>query len=350
MNKEHDRLLAQIAALCTGDFEADIVNIGKALIVNFDLVHDDDFLLALEEELHELYPEQQTKFREIFHRLDEETDDAFQARMLELLADGEAHQARFEMEAFIRVMEEDFDSYHPKPYVKYLSIFDPLAYFSFKINERPGTHLVRTRRDYPSIYLTYAKILLALNERKEAAEAYQQAILWNPYAVETIYELTKLYQDMEQFGMSYATLLNGLEYSLLRKNLAQGYYYLARFYDYKGKPEVSYQFYSISLDWQERKVVQREQDRLAEREPESAKIYNREDREAFMASYKVAGYPSAELQGHLLKFAQASMLLGDLEAAQCYFETYADLYPEDTKAYERDLGQVRKIQQMLAYE
>lgn len=349
MKREQEQLLNQITTLITGDFEEDLNIIGKTLMMNFPLVRDDEFLQALEEELYDIYPEKQPQFRELFHRFDTESDEEFNSRMLRMVAEGKGHEARFEMEAYIRVMQEDFDSYHPKPCVKYLSIYTPLDYFNFKVNEKPGTQLIRTERDYPSVYLTYAKILLALNERKEAANAMQQAILWNPYDVDTIYDLTDLYQKMSQFGMSYATILNGLEYSLLPKNFARGFYHLGRFYANKGQEDVAYQFYQLSLSWQTHPRSKREVAKLLEEHPDLVKGAVEYDTQTFMKTYRVAGYPAPEVKEQLMEFADACFLLGQLDEALCYYRTYLDLYQSNNSHCEKRIMQIEKVQEMLAF-
>lgn len=253
MQKDRDALLNKIVIQKTGDFETDLRNIANTLRENFKYVEDKDFIQALDAYLREAYTTKTDGLENMLIDIERSGDDEFFTKMREMFIEDPA-QAQFEVSLFIRKMEDEFSDIKPKMDEKKMSIFKPLDKFRFTY-DNPEIKLVETERDYAQMYKEYARLLFLGNEWRDAAEMYQQAMLWNPYDTSIYFELAELYQEMDQFGMSYPTILSGLDHSIMCSELAQGFYLLGKFYLSKLDKETAYQLFQVSLSWQENEAT-----------------------------------------------------------------------------------------------
>lgn len=327
MDNQQQALLNAIKAHYTGDIVKDMRYATEQLCGHFDVLRNDEaFRQQLEDMLAEQYPERRSIIAEIWRDLAIRSDDEFIMQMFKLVQADQAPQAQFQMNLFIWAMEADFRQFKPKFNEKYLSIYDYIDLFEFNLHESPEMELRVTERNYAGIYITYAKILLAANEWQEAAEAYQQALLWNPYDVGTIFDLADLYQQLNQYGMSYATTLSGLKFAIRPGDLARGFSYLGNFYRKKEEDHVAYGFYQLSHYWQPTHHVD-EQLQTLEHLKANAELDLEEDgaARAFLARYNIASYPNPHHMNALKAFASRMRVAKQYSAAYTYYSLYHDL-------------------------
>lgn len=254
MKKDSDDLLNKIVIQKTGDFETDLRNIAVTLRDNFDYIEDETFVQALDQYLTAAYADKSESLETMLTDIDQSGDAEFIDRMRQLF-DQEPIRAQFETALFIRKMEDDFSNLRPKMNEKHLAIFSAIDQFKFYFDNGPEIELQPTERDYAGLYRFYAQLLFKGNDWRDSAENYQQAILWNPYDSSIYYELAHLYQEMNQFGMSYPTILSALKHSVTCEELAQGFSLLGAFYASKEDWEIAYRLYELSQDWQNTEAV-----------------------------------------------------------------------------------------------
>ena len=330
MNQDQEHLLKEIEQLLVVNYSQAISEVGQKLVENIVLIRNEEFLSKLEDLLYEAYPEETLKNRKRYDDSDKHSDNILMAKIDEMLAAGEVTEARFAMEDFIRSLDSDFDQYNPKPGQRHLSIFDLVGRFEFLLHEEAGMQLLPTHRDFSKIYQTYAKVLLQANERKEAADAYQQALLWHPYQVAMIYDLAALYLDMDQYGMAYAMILKGLKYSIERSALARGYACLAKFYAGKGDLEAALNFAKISLE-------SLKEEGLEVEEP----LTNKEVAQ-ILQDYKLDQFPSDAALCKLVNMAQAAVELGNMKTARFYFKLYQSLTQDQEVAADAVIANLQR--------
>ncbi len=332
MDEQQQSLLNDLSKNFTGNFKDDMTYIVSKVKDHFrDLQEDEELRQRIEKVLLDAYPEEEEPILRLWTDLTDRSDDDFIQHMKELIDEGKATDAQFEMNLFINAMEADFIEYKPKPNVKYYSINDWIDLFIFTWYEPQTLELRPTKRDYSKIYNSYAEVLMAANEWQEAAEAYKQALLWNPYNAKTIFNLAGVYQLMEQYGMSFATILNGFRYAVRREDFSRGYAYLAYFYEKKDDLKTATQLYYLSLAWSDNS---RAQERLAVIEEEMGYLEPALEGEAlqkFKKDYRINNYPNAEMLNGLKAAASRAMALHSYETAYVYYGLYMDLVdsPED---------------------
>ncbi|MDO4680577.1 MAG: hypothetical protein Q4A55_04915 [Aerococcus sp.] len=341
-NQQQQALLETIKAHYTGDIIKDMRYITDKLHGHFEALRQDEaFRKVLEDMLIAQYPENRNTITEMWRDLSLRSDDEFIMRMFGLVDDDQAPQAQFQMNLFIWMMEAEFRQFKPKFNEKYLSIYDDIDLFEFNLHESPEMELRVTDRNYAGIYITYAKILLAANEWQEAAEAYQQALLWNPYDVRTIFDLAALYQQLNQYGMSYATTLNGLKYAIRPQDLARGFNYLGNFYRKKEEDHVAYGFYQLSHYWQPMQSVSEQLAALNHLKGD-AELDLEEDgaARAFLARYNIGSYPNLHHLNALKAFASRMYVAGQYSAAYTYYSLYHDLLRDKESGVEDLLAEI----------
>ncbi|MDO4670344.1 MAG: hypothetical protein Q4A67_02605 [Aerococcus sp.] len=327
MENKRQALLDAIKAHHTGDIVKDMRYVTEKLRGQFDaLRNDDEFREQLEAMLVEWYPERHNTITEMWRDLAVRSDDEFIMRMFGLVQSDQATQAQFQMNLFIWAMEEEFRQFKPKFNEKYLSIYDNIDLFEFHLHESAEMELRVTERNYAGLYITYAKILLAANEWQEAAEAYQQALLWNPYAVGTIFDLADLYQQLNQYGMSYATALSGLKVAIRPEDLARGFHALGNFYRKKGEDHIAYGFYQLSDYWHPTKSVSDQLQELHSLADEAALDLTEDGASrAFLARYNIGSYPNPHHMNALKAFASRMLVAKQYHAAYTYYSLYREL-------------------------
>ncbi|MDK6805471.1 hypothetical protein [Aerococcus sp. UMB7834] len=342
MNQDQEHLLKEIEQLLVGNYSQAISEVGQKLVENIVLIRNEEFLSKLEDLLYEAYPEETLKNRKRYDDSDKHSDNILMAKIDEMLAAGEVTEARFAMEDFIRSLDSDFDQYNPKPGQRHLSIFDLVGRFEFLLHEEAGMQLLPTHRDFSKIYQTYAKVLLQANERKEAADAYQQALLWHPYQVAMIYDLAALYLDMDQYGMAYAMILKGLKYSIERSALARGYACLAKFYAGKGDLEAALNFAKISLRWKENEGATDLLESLKEEGLEVEEPSTNKEVAQILQDYKLDQFPSDAALCKLVNMAQAAVELGNMKTARFYFKLYQSLTQDQEVAADAVIANLQR--------
>lgn len=329
MKQQQQSLLEELSRNFTGDFKEDITYIVNEVKEHFKELEKDEALRKhIEKVLLEAYPEESAPIQQLWMDLTTGSDDAFIQRMNQLVAEDRATDAQFEMNVFINAMESEFKDYKPKLNVKYYSVFNLIDLFIFSWYESAGLELRPTKRDYSRLYIAYAEILMAANEWQEAADAYQQALLWNPYNAKTIFNLAGVYLLMEQYGMSYATLFNGFRHAIRREDFSRGMSYLAYFYEKKGEKQAAAQLYYISLAWDDNNSRSRE--RLNHLQEKIGQVTPLEGEELlqFKKDYRIVDYPNPDMVNALKAVASRSMIMHAYQSAYVYYGLYLDLVEE----------------------
>lgn len=324
MDKDQEKLIQRIQAVPTDDYSYCIQVISKILRDNHKHTSDDEFIKAFNEVMTEKFPNQATDYNQMIAEIKMQDDVEFVKRIRNIMAIDPV-RANFEMSLYIRRMEDDFDQFTPKKNIKNLSIYEELDLFQFIYHNEPGLELEPTTRDYAGMYVEYAKVQIQANEWREAIDSYQQALLWNPYDVDTIYALAELYQEMEQYGMSYPTVLNGLSYSLRVEDLAYGFALIGDFYYHKEDFEKAYMLYHISLMWNENDNARAGLEVLAELDREWPEILEGKEQEAFLEDLGLNDYPSVDMLTALKEAAFRFNEHGQYEAAYEYLAIYEDI-------------------------
>ncbi|MBR2130577.1 MAG: hypothetical protein IJ931_06900 [Aerococcus sp.] len=324
MDKDQEKLIQRIQAVPTDDYSYCIQVISKILRDNHKHTSDEAFIKAFNEVMTEKFPNQSTDYNQMIAEIKMQDDAEFVKRIRNITA-VDPVRANFEMSLYIRRMEDDFDRFTPKKNIKNLSIYDELDLFQFIYNNDTGLELSPTTRDYAGMYVEYAKVQIKANEWREAIDSYQQALLWNPYDVDTIYALAELYQEMEQYGMSYPTILNGLSYSLRVEDLAYGFALIGDFYYRKEDFEKAYTLYHISLMWNENDNARAGLEVLEELDREWPAILEGKEQEAFLDDLGLNDYPSVDMLTALKEAAFRFNEHDQYEAAYEYLAIYEDI-------------------------
>ena len=324
MDKDQEKLIQRIQAVPTDDYSYCIQVISKILRDNHKHTSDEAFIKAFNEVMTEKFPNQSTDYNQMIAEIKMQDDAEFVKRIRNITA-VDPVRANFEMSLYIRRMEDDFDRFTPKKNIKNLSIYDELDLFQFIYNNDTGLELSPTTRDYAGMYVEYAKVQIKANEWREAIDSYQQALLWNPYDVDTIYALAELYQEMEQYGMSYPTILNGLSYSLRVEDLAYGFALIGDFYYSKEDFEKAYTLYHISLMWDENDNARAGLEVLEELDREWPAILEGKEQEAFLDDLGLNDYPSVDMLTALKEAAFSFNEHDQYEAAYEYLAIYEDI-------------------------
>lgn len=325
MNQEQEALLAEIKNHYTGDFREDGQIILPKLQKKLGTVVDAEFISLVENYFKEVYPDHYVSYEEIMEDIQLNDDVLFLSKMDELVEKGNTAQAQFEMTLFIHKMEEEFRKYKPRKDVKQLSIFELEDLFQFIVQNDEQINLAPTERDYAGIYHAYAEILIANNEWREAAEAYQQAQLWNPYDPEIHYDLAYLFLKMEQYGMFYANVITGLDNSIRIEDLARGFAYLGDFYRNKNDFVAAAQMYHISNDWHPNEYAEAGLQACLEETGKIAPALSGDELAEFLNKYNIEGYPDEDAVAYLKVMGAQSLEAGDEEAAYLFYTLYEDI-------------------------
>lgn len=324
MDKVQEQLIARLKAVPADDYSYCVQAISKILRDNYQHTDDEEFIEAFNQVMKDKFPDQTADYNQMIADVKMQDDAEFVKRIRTIMEESPV-RANFEMSLYIRRMEDDFDQFTPKKNIKNLSIYDEVDLFQFIYNNETGIELAPTTRDYAGMYIEYAKIQIQANEWREAIESYQQALLWNPYDVETIYALAELFQEMEQYGMSYPTILNGLSYSLRVEDLAYGFALIGDFYFRKGDLEKAYMLYNISTMWDENNVARAGLNQLSEMDREWPEVLEGEAQEAFLEELGLQEYPSMDMLTALKEAANRFYENDQVEAAYEYYAIYEDI-------------------------
>ncbi|RPA58661.1 hypothetical protein EF384_07150 [Aerococcus agrisoli] len=324
MDKEQERLIERIKAVPTDDYGYCIQTISKLLRDNYKHTHSEDFVTSFNQVMTDKFPDRANDYDQMIADVTMQDDAEFVKRINAITAIDPV-RANFEMSLYIRRMEDDFDQFTPKKNIQNLSIYDELDLFQFIYHNESGTELLPTVRDYAGMYIEFAKVQIQANEWREAIESYQQALLWNPYDVETIYALAELFQEMEQYGMSYPTILNGLSYSLRVEDLAYGFALIGDFYYRKEDYDKAYMLYNISLMWDDNDVASEGLEILEELDREWPEVLEGKEQEAFLEELGLNEYPSIDMLTALKEAAIRFYQNDQYEAAYEYFAIYEDI-------------------------
>lgn len=324
MDKDQEKLIQRIEAVPTEDYSYCIQIISKILRDNHTHTSDEEFIAAFNQVMTDKFPNQSTDYSQMIAEIKMQDDAEFVKRVRHIMLE-DPIRANFEMSLYIRRMEDDFNRFTPKKNIKNLSVYDELDLFQFIYHNEPGLELAPTTRDYAGMYVEYAKVQIQANEWREAIDSYQQALLWNPYDVDTIYALAELYQEMEQYGMSYPTVLNGLSYSLRVEDLANGFALIGDFYYRKEDLEKAYMLYHISLMWDENEAARAGLDVLEEMDREWPEVLEGKDQEAFLDELGLNQYPSVDMLTALKEAAFRFNAHDQYEAAYEYLAIYEDI-------------------------
>lgn len=324
--EEKETQLQQVESELVGDLSTDLKMIRE-------IVRQDKYFVKTNEELRQglrellenKYPDRLDTIHSFLSNLESETDDEFIANMFRLLEEDRATEAQFEMGIFVHEMEEELYQFKPKLSAKYLSLYSLLDLFEFHLHEEKSIELKQTPRNYAGLYISYAEILIAANERIEAAEAYRHALLWNPYDTKTIYKLADLYFEMGQYGMSYATTMSGLNYSLRVSDLAQGFYYLGKFFETKGDLLMASQLYQISTLWDKLPAAENKLTYLEEKENIFAQSYDIGQAREFLLQHGIQDFPSRKDLMILKSFASRMLVSKNYRGAYVYYGFYDEV-------------------------
>lgn len=329
MNEQQEQLLAEIKSCYTGDFQKDGQVILPKLQKHLGQDVNTELILELEKYFEEVYPNQYISFQKVLADIDIDDDALFLSKMDEFVENGDTAQAQFEMTLFIRKMENEFDQYKPKLNVKQLSVFELEDLFQFIVQNEDPIRLEPTERDYAGIYQAYAEILIANNEWREAAEAYQQAQLWNQYNPEIHYDLAALFLKMEQYGMFYANVISGLDNSIRIEDLARGFAYLGDFYRNKRDFVVAAQMYHISNDWYPNDLAELGLQICLDETGKISPALKGEELDAFLSKYNVDEYPDQEAVSYLKVIGAQSLAADDEEAAYLFYSLFEDIMGDE---------------------
>lgn len=328
-----DQLLEKVKAHLSGDPEKDVSYAYECVRGHFDQLRDDpDFLERLVTVLGDEYPEQREVIRDLWHDIIDRSDEKLIDKMFRLVDQDQAPRAQFEMNFFISSMEDEFKQYKPTLNVRYLSIYHPVDLFEFNFHEPLETELRQTPRDYSGIYISYARVLQAANEWQEATEAYQQALLWDPYNVVAMLDLARLYLHLNQYGMCYATALNALKHALRPTELARAFYYIARFYQKKGDQQTAMKLLRISEYWEPNGKTTERLQKCAEDHTLPPKVMRREEMTEILSQCNLGYYPDNQHLNGLKAFASRLKVLGDLNGALKLYHYYLDLVRYEDEA------------------
>lgn len=325
MNQEQEALLAEIKSHYTGDFQKDGQIILSKLQKKLGTVVNAEFISRVEVYFKEAYPDHYVSHEEIMADIQLNDDVLFLSKMDELVEKGNTAQAQFEMMLFIHKMEDEFSKYKPRKDVTQLSIFELEDLFQFIVQNGSQVKLEPTERDYAGIYHAYAEILIANNEWREAAEAYQQAQLWNPYDPEIYYDLAGLFLKMEQYGMFYTNVMAGLDNSIRIEDLARGFAYLGDFYRVKSDFLIAAQMYHISNGWYPNMSAEAGLQICLDETGKIAPALSGDELDEFLNKYSIDGYPDEATVNRLTVLGAQSLEAGDEEAAYLYYTLYEDI-------------------------
>lgn len=324
MDKDQEKLIKQIQAVPTDDYRYCVQVISKLLRENHQHTVDDGFIEAFNEVMTEKFPNQERDFNQVIAEVKMQDDAEFVKRIRQTMSDDPV-RANFEMSLYIRQMEDDFNQFTPKKNIQNLSIYDELDLFQFIYHSEPGVELLPTTRDYAGMYVEYAQVQIKANEWREAIDSYQQALLWNPYDVGINYALAELYQEMEQYGMSYPTILKGLSYSLRVEDLAYGFALIGDFYYRKEDFEKAFMLYHISNIWDENEVANAGIAILEEMDHDWPEVLEGKEQEQFLEELGLNNYPSIDMLTSLKEAAIRFNEFDQYEAAYEYFAIYEDI-------------------------
>lgn len=338
-----DQLLEKVKAHLSGDPEVDVSYAYECVRGHFDQLRDDpEFLERLVTVLGDQYPDRREMISDLWHDIIDRSDEKFIDKMFRLVDQDEATRAQFEMNFFISAMEEEFKQYKPTMNVRDLSIYRPVDLFEFNFHEPLETELRQTPRDYSGIYISYARVLQAANEWQEATEAYQQALLWNPYNVIAMLDLAHLYLHLNQFGMCYATALNALKHALRPTDLARAYYYIARFYQKKGDQETAMKILRISEYWEPHGKTTDRLKKFAEEYTLPPEVISREQIEEILSQCHLGYYPDSHHLNGLKAFASRLKVVGDVNGALKLYRYYQELVRTEDEAVDQIMKSLEK--------
>ncbi|AMB99049.1 hypothetical protein AWM75_03105 [Aerococcus urinaehominis] len=323
MTKAQDEQFQRFKEKLTGDYTEDMAT-AIAFFKNNNQVNPEELIELMASVLVEQHPEFDSVFSEVYHFMANHDDQTFIDRMYNLLDQEAYNQAQFEMSIFMRRMENDFEKYRPKLNTSYLCIHSLIDLFQFNINNPYTMELVIPDRNYSYFYKVYGEILTACNERREAVEAYQQSLLWNPYDTEVIYTMARLYHKMGQGGMFYTTVLNGLSYSIRTEDLATGFALMGDFYRYTQEYSYAAQLYYLSNDWSKNDYANIRLQGLEEKITLPQK-FTGDQADRFLANLNLSIYPNADDLDKLLGLGSRFLVAQDYQTAQHYYRLYTDI-------------------------
>lgn len=226
---------------------------------------------------------------------------------------------------------------HEDDNFKYMTFHGPFeAYFYSKTNNIGDKKITRADSNYGTYYKFLGIAYKNLSKYKEAQDAFEESLAWNPLDFETIFEYIDLFyitgdyetylkKSIETLKIAYTNYFIGLCYHNIGK------YYMTK--NTKEADETAYNVISYSISFSETEYAYRDLNTICEKYKWEKKLADEKDIFKAIKKIKLPEAPDDDLVRNLIEIAQSFMGVNDEFALQTFKLVYKLTHDEITAKY-----------------